>query len=271
MTIEEIRLTVNDAFLAFAEEYDRYTKGATGDGSTMLLNEVETYLGRHKGKQLRPLLVLLSAAACGKVTRKHVLMATAMELLHNATLMHDDVVDESDERRGDLSVRKRWGNQVAVLCGDFFLSQVMAILQEAGVREASAIVDEAVATMIRGELAQLYWTARDGVSQSVYIDVIGCKTAALMASCCELGALPMEDGQETTYREALRDYGYHYGLVFQMRDDLADGQTRHDIRMTDTSGIEALIATHKQLAAKALSALPDGRAREALRGLLDTI
>ena len=147
MTIDEIRLTVHNEFLAFAEEYDRCTRGGGDNTSTPLLDEVEEYLCHHQGKRLRPLLVLLAAKACGTLSPQHVLVATAMELLHNATLMHDDVVDESDRRRGDDSVRKRWSNQVAVLCGDFYLSQVMELLHRVGDKEASRLVADTVATM----------------------------------------------------------------------------------------------------------------------------
>lgn len=268
MTIDEIRNTVHDEYLAFAEEYDRYALSKDQQNKTPFLDEVEEYLSLHKGKRLRPLLVLLAAKACGHIDHSHVLMATAMELLHNATLMHDDVVDESDWRRGGESIRRRWGNQVAVLCGDFYLAQVMNILQTVGNREATKLIAQVVSTMCRGELSQLYWTSKKEVTQNVYLDIIGDKTASLMGVCCELGALPPAAGSPAPSRQALHDFGYHYGLVFQMRDDLADGVTAHDIHMPSTSVASELIARQCQLATDALHSLPPNPARDAMEALL---
>lgn len=268
MTINEIRSTIHTEFLAFREEYDRYTRGEGGSNSIRLLDEVEEYLGQHQGKQLRPTLVLLAAKACGHVQQGHILLATAMELLHNATLMHDDVVDESDRRRGDDSVRKRWSNQVAVLCGDFYLAQVMQLLHTVGDNQASQMVAQVVSTMCRGELAQLYWTSGKSVTQDVYLDVIGSKTASLMAVCCELGAMPLSSSAPAPYRQALHNFGYHYGIVFQILDDLADNQTIHDIQMPGSSNADDLIQHHRQLATDALLPLPQSPARQALESLL---
>lgn len=268
MTIDQILIPVHDAFQAFAVEYDRCTRGGEPHTATPLLDEVEDYLSQHPGKRLRPLMVLLSAQACGHLLPHHVLVATAMEMLHNATLMHDDVVDESDSRRGGDSVRKRWSNQVAVLCGDFYLSQVMELLYRVGDKEASRLVANTVATMSRGELQQLYWTAEHGVTQEIYMEVIGCKTASLMATCCELGAMSLTDAT-APYRQALHDFGYNYGLAFQMLDDLADDQTIHDIHMPGSSSPQELIAHHRQLATEALLTLPLSPAREALESMLN--
>ena len=127
MTAEELQEPVRLPFNDFRDEYRRYTHSVAP-----LLHDVEEYLAQIPGKQLRPLILLLSAKACNTLTHSHILLATAIELLHNATLMHDDVVDESDTRRGHESVRHRWSNQVAVLCGDYYLSQVMSILHEVG-------------------------------------------------------------------------------------------------------------------------------------------
>lgn len=268
MTIEDIRLTVHDEFLAFSKEYDRYTLGDGANIDTALLNQVEDYLCRHQGKRLRPLLVLLSAKACGHLSFGHIMLATAMEMLHNATLMHDDVVDESDNRRGSESIKKIWGNQVAVLCGDYYLAQAMSILQKTESREASILITETVATMSRGELAQLYWTAGKSITQDIYLNIIGSKTASLMSTCCELGALSLNANQPSPYRKALHDFGYHYGLVFQMLDDLADEQTVHDIQLPSTSSPQTLIDQHKALASTALKQLPDSPSRNALENML---
>lgn len=270
MTIEEIQLPVLDEFRLFKEEYARRIKGGSGEYYPSVLAEVEEYLSRHQGKMLRPLLLLLSAKACGPVSGHHIKLATAMEMLHNATLMHDDVVDESDQRRGADSIRHRWGNQVAVLCGDYFLSQAMALIQETGNREASTLVAQTVATMSMGELKQLYLVGRKDISADQYIDVIGSKTASLMSVCCELGTLPDGVG-EAPFSQPMRDFGYHYGIVFQIRDDMADMQEAHDIRMPASLNPEEPAAHHAQLAFDALGLLPDSPAKASLLNLLHNI
>ena len=152
MTIQELQLPVLDAFNRFKSEYSHCIKGGNEGRYPSIIAEVEEHLSSHPGKMLRPLLLLLSAKACEHLSDMHIKLAVAMELLHNATLMHDDVVDESDKRRGTDSVRHLWGNQAAVLCGDYFLSRVMSILQETGNKQASIIVAKTVATMSLGEL-----------------------------------------------------------------------------------------------------------------------
>ena len=258
MTIEQLRQPVKAEYDRSVQEYHSRMLG-----EATILNEVSSHLAAHPGKMLRPLLVLLSAKACGTLNDKHILLATAMEMLHNATLMHDDVVDESDTRRGNRSVRGQWGNQVAVLCGDYYLSQTMQLLQQVGDPKATALVAETVSLMTQGELMQLAATRNSqqttANSQQTtldeYLKVIGLKTASLMACCCQLGGME-------------RDFGYHYGMLFQMRDDLGSLDPRHDIAIPDNTNPQTLIADHTRLASEALDALPHSEARETLRSLL---
>ena len=207
MTIQELQLPVLDAFNRFKSEYSHCIKGGNEGRYPSIIAEVEEHLSSHPGKMLRPLLLLLSAKACEHLSDMHIKLAVAMELLHNATLMHDDVVDESDKRRGTDSVRHLWGNQAAVLCGDYFLSRVMSILQETGNKQASIIVAKTVATMSLGELKQLKYVGRKDISTDQYLDVIGSKTASLLSVCCELGSLP-ESGAHAPFCNAMRDFGY---------------------------------------------------------------
>ena len=263
MTLEELQEPVLLPYTEFKEEYKRCSQG---DAS--LLHDVEEYLARIPGKQLRPLLLLLTARACNTLTPSHVTLATAMEMLHNATLMHDDVVDESDTRRGHESVRHHWSNQVAVLCGDYYLAQVMQKLQFVGNPEASKLVARTVSTMCQGELKQLSMTSRKEVTLDDYLDIIGAKTASLMALCCELGAMPLTDQNKKDYSKAMYDFGYHYGLVFQIRDDLHDILSPHDVAFPADFDAESLIDQFSKKAMQALDILPQSTAKEALGKLL---
>lgn len=259
MTIEQLQQPVAAEYSRFEQEYR-----ARVLGQSPLLDGVGDYLERHRGKRLRPLLLLLAAKASGALNDKHVLLAAAMELLHNATLMHDDVVDESDARRGAPSVRGHWGNQVAVLCGDYYLAQAMQLIQKVESPEASSIVVETVKEMSRGELMQLSVTGGGhpeggaGCGRATleqYMQVIGAKTASFLAACCQLGGME-------------RDFGYHYGIVFQLRDDLGSLNPDHDASIPEDVDPQNLIDEHTRLALEVLDAYPPSDALDALRALL---
>ena len=173
MTLTELIQPVQHHFDLFQEEYQCRTHS-----TVPLLKEVEEYLNQFPGKRLRPLLVLLAAETCGTLDDRHIIAAAIVEMLHNATLMHDDVVDESPRRRGHDSVRHRWSNQVAVLCGDYYLAQTMSALHEIN---DTRIVNNAVRTMCEGELKQLA-TANCPLDAESYIDIIGSKTASLLSA-----------------------------------------------------------------------------------------
>ncbi len=262
MTIDQIRQPVINEYNLFLEEYRRRTQS-----NVELLEEVVDYLSHFPGKQLRPLLVLLSAKACQHLAPMHVKLATAVEMLHNASLMHDDVVDESDSRRNHDSIRHRWGNQVAVLCGDFFLAQVMTLLQEVGNRAASETLAKTVSIMSQGELKQLA-AVHKKVKTASYIDIIGSKTASLLATCCQFGAYSPDGPLSATYGQALYDFGYHYGIVFQIRDDINDFNQDHDVALPDDAAPQQLIDEHTLLAQKALLQLPESAARQTLLDML---
>ncbi|MBR5092066.1 MAG: polyprenyl synthetase family protein [Bacteroidales bacterium] len=271
MTIQQLQLPVQQNFYVFQNEYERLTQD-----KLPFLDEVEKQLAKTPGKQLRPLLLLLSAKACGRMTNAHMIMAAAMELLHNATLMHDDVVDESDTRRGQPSVRGKWGNQVAVLCGDYYLTKVMECLYNINSPEISSRVSQTVATMCQGELKQLKAISMDRIDINTYLDIIGCKTSSLMALCCELGAMPVypEDDdihvREIILRQtkAMRQFGYHYGIVFQIHDDLAHLERKHDVSLPSNIDPQNIISEHRRLAIEALEPIPPSEARESLCSLL---
>lgn len=262
MTIDQIKQPVLDEYKQFLEDYHHRTTT-----NVELLDQVVAYLNQSPGKQLRPLLVLLSAKACQHLGPQHIKLATAIEMLHNASLMHDDVVDESDSRRDRDSVRHHWSNQVAVLCGDYFLSQVMSILQEVDSKPASEILSQTVAIMCQGELMQLASINQD-IKESSYIDIIGRKTAALMSTCCEFGAFCFDGEPNKQYVEALKEFGYHYGIVFQIRDDINDFNNQHDVALPKGISAQELIDKHVALAQQAMAPLPDSEAKQIMLAML---
>lgn len=190
-----------------------------------LIGDITSHLYARQGKQLRPLLTLLSAAACGMPTdaeEGHPVfrVAAAIELLHNATLLHDDVVDESPLRRGQPSVNQQWGNKTAVLMGDYLLAHVMHILFQLDNDEVTDLVNEAVTQMSEGELLQQQCSGNLQTDADTYLRIIRQKTALLLSASCRAGALLATDNKE--WQAALTEYGMQMGIAFQIRDDLLD-------------------------------------------------
>lgn len=264
MTLQQLQAPV---FAEYNEYIDCYSRLAASD--VPLLDEVEQYLARHAGKQLRPLLVLLSAkAAFGRVERKHILAAAAVEMLHNATLMHDDVVDESDSRRGSSSIRGRWGNQVAVLCGDYYLTQVLSLMHDIDEPQLADVVNNTVVSMCQGELRQLSLVRAQKHSELDYLEVIGAKTANLMSLCCYCGAYNFELHQFDPSAESLRRYGYNYGMLFQIHDDINDCNAAHDIQLPQGGSACQLLDRYAAEARSCLQPLPGSPARQTLLDML---
>ena len=186
------------------------------------MNSIMHYVGATKGKRLRPILVLLSAKLLGEVNEKTLRAATFVEMVHSATLIHDDVVDGSDLRRGQASVKMQFGDLSAVLSGDYLLSK--AILLIANDTDILNEMLRTTAAMSEGELMQSIVT--DCVSQSEnpakYLDIITRKTALLMRSCCVAGAFSVNANEEQIRQMA--DFGLNFGILFQLRDDILDGE-----------------------------------------------
>jgi octaprenyl-diphosphate synthase len=181
-------------------------------------------VGRHTfasgGKRVRPLLVLLAARLCGYQGPRAVQVASAVEFLHTATLLHDDVVDGASTRRGRPSVNARWGDRIAVLIGDFLYARASQTLVEDGNQDILWIYSDTIRTMAEGEVMQLARSFDPDLPESVYLDVIGRKTSSLLATAAESGAIL--GGVTRAERRALRDYGWHLGLAFQLVDDALD-------------------------------------------------
>lgn len=201
-----------------------------------LLDQIVKYLLKTKGKELRPALVFLSARLCGQVNERTYVAATMIELLHSATLIHDDVVDEADERRGFMSINKIWKNKASVLLGDYLLAKGLLVALDNNEFELLKVLSTAVKRMSEGELRQLKASKLQNMTEDRYFKVISEKTASLISACCECGAI--STGCETKEREAMRDFGLNIGIAFQIRDDLFDFGTDNAGKSTANDIIE---------------------------------
>ena len=186
----------------------------------LLLDKVMSYIVKRKGKQMRPMFVFLSAGTCGGITDSTFRGASLIELLHTATLVHDDVVDEANYRRGFFSVNALWKNKVAVLVGDFLLARGLILSIENNDFNLLKIVTGAVKEMSEGELLQIEKSRRLDIDEEVYYDIIRQKTASLIASCCAVGA--SSSGASPDIVEKMRAFGEKIGMAFQIKDDLFD-------------------------------------------------
>lgn len=185
-----------------------------------LIPEVARHLIDSGGKRLRPMLTLASAAMCGYTGNHHVTLAASVEFMHTATLLHDDVVDESDRRRGKLAARMLWGNQASVLVGDFLLGQAFRMMVEAGSMQALDVLSHAATVIAEGEVLQLGTAQNLDTTQDEYMEVVRAKTAALFAAAAEVG--PILAGAPKPAISAFRSYGNNLGLAFQLIDDALD-------------------------------------------------
>jgi octaprenyl-diphosphate synthase len=185
-----------------------------------LLDKILHFIVRRKGKQIRPLFVFLTSRVFGPVQESTYTAAALVELLHTATLIHDDVVDNSFERRGFFSLNALWKNKISVLVGDFLLSRGLILSMEKKEFELLSIVTNAVKEMSEGELLQIEKARKMDITEEVYFDIIGKKTAALLAACCACGAASQKQNAATI--ELCRNIGYYSGIAFQMKDDLFD-------------------------------------------------
>ena len=185
-----------------------------------LLNIILNYIIRRKGKQMRPLLVFLTARLNGEITEATFVAATFIELLHTASLVHDDVVDDANERRGALSINALWNSKIAVLVGDYLLSKGMLISVEKNRFDMLEIVSDAVKSMSEGELLQLQKSRKLNLKEEDYFKIIKSKTAALLSACTACGARSVSEDPETI--QMMKDFGENIGIAFQIRDDLLD-------------------------------------------------
>lgn len=188
--------------------------------SVPLLDRITHYIVKRKGKQVRPMFVFFSAGICGSINESTHRGAALVELLHTATLVHDDVVDNANERRGFFSVNALWKNKIAVLVGDFLLAKGLSLSIRNEDFELLKIVTEAVEQMSEGELLQMEKARKLDINEDIYFEVIRKKTASLIASCCACGAASAT--KDSKVISLMHDFGEKIGLAFQIKDDLFD-------------------------------------------------
>jgi octaprenyl-diphosphate synthase len=192
-----------------------------------IVDEVAKYLVRHKGKQMRPMLVITSARSICEPSEGSYLAAVVVELLHTATLVHDDVVDEAELRRGFPTINKIWRNKIAILMGDYLLAKSLIIATEIGHLELMNIVANVAKSMSKGELLQIQKARKLNITEDEYFQLIRDKTASLISACCEIGAISSQATPEQ--RQILKDFGLNLGIAFQIKDDLLDYQSKSGI------------------------------------------
>tara|TARA_Y100000739_G_scaffold60000_1_gene49379 strand:- start:449 stop:1423 length:975 start_codon:yes stop_codon:yes gene_type:complete len=185
-----------------------------------LLDKIMHYIIKRKGKQMRPMFVFLSAKLFGNINESSYSAASLIELLHTATLVHDDVIDESNFRRGFFSINALWKNKISVLVGDFLLSRGLLLAVEKNEFSLLRIMSKAVKDMSEGELMQIEKTRRLNITEDEYFEIIKKKTAALISACCESGASSSKTSDENI--KTMRNFGEKVGIAFQIKDDLFD-------------------------------------------------
>lgn len=214
-TVDEIKNPVADHMEVFEEKFKDAMKS-----SVPLLDKITNYIVKRKGKQIRPMFVFLSAQMSGEINDSTHRAAALIELLHTASLVHDDVVDDSNERRGFFSLNALWKNKIAVLVGDFLLTKGLSLSLEHNDFHLLKIANDAVREMSEGELLQIEKARRLDISEEVYFDIITKKTAALIAACCAAGTASVTKDEKMI--SLSKEFGTLTGVAFQIKDDLFD-------------------------------------------------
>ena len=245
----------------------------TMKAETEPMDDIMRYVQESRGKRLRPILVLLSAKLLGEVNERTLRAATFVEMMHSATLIHDDVVDDADQRRGKASVKAQFGNHSAVLAGDYLLAKAILLLSHPSDSPLLNEMLRTAAAMSEGELMQgtvglSYHGCRNGnriesgchdvtALQTQYLDIITRKTATLLRSCCVAGALSVDATTEQV--GLIADFGINFGILFQLRDDMLDGE--------NVEQAQALLPVYYEKTMKALEGFEPSEITETLRDL----
>lgn len=190
------------------------------DSSVALVNTVAAHILSSGGKRIRPLFVLLCARLCGYPGHDHLLLGSLVEFIHTATLLHDDVVDDADVRRGRRAARKVWGNQISILVGDYLYSRAICQIVEFRNQSINEAMAEACRKMAEGEVLQLYYNGNPLMPEPEYLRIIEHKTAGLIAAACKIGSIV--GGATDDQQDALFRFGQHLGIAFQLADDTLD-------------------------------------------------
>lgn len=213
--MNEIKKYLHRELAEFEQQFNRAV-----ESKVSLLDNIMKYIVRTKGKQLRPIFVILSAKLCGPVNEKTYRAASLIELLHTATLVHDDVVDDANKRRSFFSINALWKNKIAVLVGDYLLSKGLLLSLGNGDFRILEILATAVKDMSEGELLQAEKARKLNITEDIYFDIIKRKTASLISSACGAGAFSSSGDESLTDR--MRLFGEKIGIAFQIKDDLFD-------------------------------------------------
>jgi octaprenyl-diphosphate synthase len=214
-TLDTIKRPIKQEMSTFDDRFRAHLSS-----NVPLVDRVMRYMVKRKGKQLRPILVFLSAKIQGNVTDATYVGASLVEIMHTATLVHDDVVDDADQRRGFFSINALWKNKIAVLIGDYLLSKVLLLAVETKEYTLLEHVSGAVKAMSEGELLQIEKARKLDITEEVYFEIIQQKTASLLETCCVVGAASAGGSDEEVQK--FRMLGRHLGLAFQIKDDLFD-------------------------------------------------
>ncbi len=213
--LEEIRNPIKQEMKLFEKKFQESVRS-----EVFLLDKITRFILKTKGKQIRPIFVFLCAKLVGEITEKTHRGAAMIELIHTATLVHDDVVDESFKRRGFFSINALWKNKIAVLVGDYLLSKSVIISTENQDFDILAVISKTIREMSEGELLQLEKSRKLDITEDIYYEIIRKKTATLIAACCEVGVISNNVNVELAQK--IRDFGTYTGIAFQIKDDLFD-------------------------------------------------
>jgi len=213
--LDNIKKPIEKELIEFEKRFKKEMKS-----NVALLDRVTSYIVKRKGKQVRPMFVFHSANLCGGITENTYIGASMVELLHTATLVHDDVVDDSLERRGFFSINALWKNKIAVLVGDFLLSKGLLISLENNNFNLLKIISNSLQEMSEGELLQMEKARKLDITEKVYFDIIRKKTASLISSACAIGAASTNSTQAVI--DKIKQLGEYIGIAFQIKDDLFD-------------------------------------------------
>ncbi len=215
LTLKEIQKPIAQELSSFQTKFKQSMQS-----SVPLLDLITQYLYKQKGKQMRPMFVFFSAGLCGEINESTYRGAALVELLHTASLVHDDVVDDANERRGFFSINALWKNKVAVLVGDYLLAKGLSICVNDNELALLKVVSDAVEQMSEGELLQIEKARKLDIKEEVYFEIIRKKTATLISSCCASGATSVK--ADLNIIEKMRLFGEKVGIAFQIKDDLFD-------------------------------------------------
>ncbi len=275
ISLDDIKAPVEKEIKEFAV----FFKGAMRSNVT-LVDTIARYIVKQKGKRIRPIVVFLCAKAIGQVNQSTFRGATLVEILHTATLVHDDVVDDADTRRGLASINAVWKNKVAVLMGDYLLSTGLMISLNHDDVYFLKVTSDAVRRMSEGEILQIQKSRELDIDEQTYLTIIANKTASLLSTCSEIGAASVTD--DPALRKQMKEYGENVGMAFQIRDDILDFTSRKSILGKPIGGdmkekkitlplIHALNHASKQDAKKVLKMIKKGASGKDVEYIVDFV